>query len=299
MNEISGVLILDKPCGFTSHDAVNKIRRLYDTKKVGHTGTLDPMATGVLVMLIGRAAKAAEYLVSDDKKYIAGLLLGEKYDTGDITGKLVYKSEEIPPENRVESVIQSFVGESFQLPPMYSAVKIGGKKLVDLARKGIEVERKPRKIEIFSLGAHRENERSYTLDIHCSKGTYIRTLCEDIGEKLGCGAAMSSLRRISSGNFEIAKSHTLEELENMDFSSRAGLLLDTESLFSELPKVKLSDFYARLCASGQEIYLNKINIDLCLSQRVRIYDKNGFFALGEVREFTCGRAIKPIKQFVI
>lgn len=299
MCEISGVLLLDKPKGFTSHDAVNKIRRLYNTKKVGHTGTLDPMATGLLVILIGRAAKAAEYLVSDDKKYEAGLRLGEVYDTGDISGELLSKSDDIPSEPEVLRVIKNFAGKSKQIPPMYSAIKIGGKKLVDLARRGISVEREPRNIEIFSIDALMINEREYNLRLHCSKGTYVRTLCEDIGEKLDCGAAMSSLRRIASGNFDISEAYTIEALEKMSYEQRAGLLMPTESLFSDLSEVRLCDFYSKLCHSGQEIYQHKIKTHFDLGERVRIYDKDGFFALGEVSEFENGTAIKPIKQFVI
>ena len=298
MTEPSGVLIIDKPTDMTSHDVVNIMRKLYNTKKVGHTGTLDPMATGLLVVLIGRAAKAAEYLVSDEKKYEAGLLLGVKYDTGDITGTVIEESDTIPEKVRVLEVIDSFIGKDQQIPPMYSALKVDGQKLVNLARKGKTVERKPRDIEIFSIEAD-GNERDYTLKVHCSKGTYMRTLCEDIGEKLGCPATMSSLRRFASGNFELTKGYTIDELRDMEYEDRVKLLLPTESLFGELPVVALDGFFLKLFRSGQEIYQKKIRTHFPTGQRVRVYDEKGFFALGEVMEYEDGSAIKSIKQFVL
>ena len=296
MDEVSGVLILDKPTDMTSHDAVNIMRRLYNTKKVGHTGTLDPMATGVLVILIGRAAKAAEYLVSDEKKYEAGLKLGVITDTGDTTGNILSRSSDIPDEDAVVSTAKSFVGRSSQIPPMYSALKVDGRKLVNLARKGITVERKPRDIEIYSLECVPMGDE-YLLSVHCSKGTYMRTLCEDIGAKLGCGGTMSSLRRIASGGFDIKNSYTIEQVEACE--DRASLLLPIESLFEELPIVKLPPFFTKLARSGQEIYQKKISASYEVGTRVRMYDHNGFFALGEVREFPDGTAIKSIKQFVL
>lgn len=298
MSEPSGVLIIDKPADMTSHDAVNIMRKLYNTKKVGHTGTLDPMATGLLVILIGRAAKAAEYLVSDEKKYEAGLLLGVKYDTGDITGAVIEESDNIPDNERVFEAISSFVGKSQQIPPMYSALKVDGQKLVNLARKGKTVERKPRDIEIYSIDAEGDG-REYKLRVHCSKGTYMRTLCEDIGEKLGCPATMSSLRRFASGNFELTKGYTVDELRDMEYEDRIKLLLPTESLFEELPVVTLTGFFLKLFRSGQEIYQKKIRTSYPVGQRVRVYNENGFFALGEVMEYEDGSAIKSIKQFVL
>ncbi len=297
MNEISGVLILDKPTDMTSHDAVNIMRRMYNTKKVGHTGTLDPMATGVLVILIGRAAKAAEYLVSDEKGYIAGLRLGMTTDTGDITGKVLSQCGDLPPREEVFEAAESFVGRSSQIPPMYSALKVEGRKLVDLARKGITVERKPREIEIYSLDCEYVSDEEYTLSVRCSKGTYMRTLCEDIGAKLGCGGTMSSLRRTFSGGFSIENSYTIEEVEKC--KDRASLLLPVESLFEELPVVALPAFFQGLAKTGQEIYQKKISASFEVGERVRLYDSQGFFALGEVREYPDGTAIKAIKQFVL
>ncbi|MBE6573165.1 MAG: tRNA pseudouridine(55) synthase TruB [Ruminococcaceae bacterium] len=298
MKECSGVLIVDKPMDMTSHDAVNIMRKLYNTKKVGHTGTLDPMATGLLVILIGRAAKAAEYLVSDEKKYEAGLLLGKKYDTGDITGSIIEESRDIPERESVLSCIASFEGKGQQIPPMYSALKVDGQKLVNLARRGIEVERKPRDIEIYSIEAEGQGSE-YRLSVHCSKGTYIRTLCEDIGEKLGCPSTMSSLRRTASGGFDISGSYTIDALREMDEETKEKILLPIESLFEELPVVKLPEFFVKLSRSGQQIYQKKIGCKYDLGQRVRLYDNNGFYGLGEVTDYPDGSAIKTIKQFVL
>ena len=298
-NDINGVIIVNKHAGVTSHDIVAKIRRLYGTKKVGHTGTLDPMATGVLPILIGRAAKAAEYLVSDSKRYVAEIKLGIETDTEDITGKILKTSDTLPGKTEFFRVCKEFVGEIYQTPPMYSALKVGGKKLVDLAREGKEVERTPRKIEIKSILPEEVSEKEgiYTLDVECSKGTYIRTLCADIGKKLGCGAAMSSLERTRSGSFDINNAYTICELENMTPEQRASIVRPVETLFSSLPAVTLDDFYARLCRSGCEIYQYKIKTAYPVDEFLRICDKNGFFALGKVREYESGSAIKAVKIF--
>ena len=180
---------------------------------------------------------------------------------------------------------------------MYSALKVGGKKLCDLAREGITVEREPRQVTIHSLTAERISEREYTLDVHCSKGTYIRTLCADIGARLGSGGCMKTLCRASASGFSLADAHTLAELENMTEAEREGCIFPVEYIFRALPEVKLPVFFARLAHSGLEIYLKKINLDLPLGARVRLSDEQGFFALGEVRKFEQGSAIKPIRQF--
>lgn len=301
-NNVSGVLIVNKPAGITSHDVVRRIRKLYNTKKVGHTGTLDPIAEGVLCVLVGRAAKAAEYLVSDDKEYIAGLKLGITTDTEDITGNIIQKFEgKLPDFNDLQSVLGSFLGEIKQVPPMYSAIKVQGKKLYEYARENIEVERQPRKITIYDIKADIIDEKNgeYSLTVRCSKGTYIRTLCADIGKNLGCGGVMSSLLRTKSGTFSLKDAITLDELEKMSETEKINMLKPTESLFSNLPKVVLSDFFAFLCRTGNEIYQHKIKTNFDTFTKVALYDKDGFFALGEVREFEGGSAIKPIKQFKI
>lgn len=299
MAELSGVLLVDKPSKITSHDVVCKIRRLYNTKKVGHTGTLDPLATGVLVVLIGRAAKAAEYLVSDSKEYTAGIKFGITTDTEDITGKVLSECSITPSEVEVGETLQKFIGNIEQVPPMYSALKVGGKKLVDLARKNITIERESRPIHIDYIEYEKIAENEYTLKVGCSKGTYIRTLCADIGNSLGCGAVMSSLRRTRSGNFKLSEAYTLEALGNMSEDERYSCLIPTESLFAELDAVKLPEFYERLCRNGAEIYQNKIKTDCKVGEKLRILGKNGFFALGEVREYENGSAVKAIKLFDI
>ena len=300
VSEPSGVLIVNKHEGVTSHDIVFKIRRLFSTKKVGHTGTLDPMATGVLVVLIGRAAKAAEYLVSDRKRYSAKLKLGITTDTEDTTGEILTKSEEIPTADEVIAAAESFLGEYDQIPPMYSALKVGGKKLCDLARQGVTVEREARRITIHAIKCEPTEERDvFALDVTCSSGTYIRTLCADIGKKLGCGGAMASLERTETGGFSIAQAKSIADLEAMSEEERVSLLIPTESLFMTLPEVKLPEFYEKLSRSGCEIYQKKIGTHHAVGERVRLSGKGGFFALGEVREYESGTAIKSIKLFDI
>ena len=298
--EPCGVLLIDKPAGLTSHDVVGRVRRLYNTRRVGHTGTLDPMATGVLVVLVGRAAKAAEYLGADKKTYDAVLRLGITTDTEDVTGQILTTSGDIPEKERVLEVAKSFVGDILQVPPMYSALKVGGKKLVDLARRGVEVERAARPITVHELKCEALESGDYSLSVTCSAGTYIRTLCADIGKALGCGGAMAALRRVAVSHFTLSECRTLEELENMSAEAREGALIPIEALFAELDAVKMPAFYEKLCRSGCEIYQKKLGTVLENGTRVRICDEQGqFFALGEVREFEDGSAIKPIKQFDI
>ena len=209
IGEPDGVLIVDKHAGVTSHDIVGKVRRLYGTKKVGHTGTLDPMATGILVVLIGRAAKASENLTYDRKRYLATLRLGITTDTEDTSGTVLTQTDCIPDFPALEAVLTEFRGTVMQIPPMYSELKQDGQKLVDLARRGITVERQARKIRIFRLDATQtDSSADFALDVTCSGGTYIRTLCADIGARLGCGGVMASLRRMSVGHFMLSQAHT-------------------------------------------------------------------------------------------
>ncbi len=298
--EFCGILPIDKPQGITSHDAVNAVRRIYGTKKVGHTGTLDPMATGVLVMLIGRAAKAADFVSGGIKKYRAGLRLGLTTDTEDTTGEPLTTSESIPSEAEVRAVIPNFVGNILQCPPMYSALKVGGQRLVDLARRGITVEREKREITVYSIDVTATNSPcEYILDVVCSKGTYIRTLCADIGEALGCGGAMCSLVRTENSGFALDLAISLDSLKELSGQKEAlsALLRPTESVFADCPKVVLSDFFSKLAHSGLEIYQHKIKTEYKIGTRIRLCDKNGFFAVGEVCDYMDGSAIKPIKQF--
>ena len=298
--EPSGILAIDKPAGLTSHDVVGKVRRLFNTRRVGHTGTLDPMATGVLLVLVGRAAKAAEYLVSDSKVYRATLRLGITTDTEDTTGETLTVSEDIPSPDRVAEVVASFLGTIKQVPPMYSALKVGGQKLVDLARRGIEVEREAREITIHRITCEPIDEKNYALEVACSSGTYIRTLCADIGKKLGCGGAMAALCRTEAGGFSLSQCHTVEELEAQSADDRLAALLPTESLFASLPALNLPAFYERLSRNGCEIYLKKLGISHPVGTRLRVCSAKGdFFALGEVREYPDGAAVKIIKLFDI
>ena len=299
LNEPSGVLIVDKHTGVTSHDIVGKVRRLFNTRRVGHTGTLDPDASGVLVVLIGRAAKAAEYLTADTKRYSATLRLGMTTDTEDASGEVLTTCEDIPDSRKVLDTCRQFVGDIKQIPPMYSALKRNGQKLCDLARQGITVEREARDVTVFELlCTPTDIPTDYRLDVFCSSGTYIRTLCADIGAALGCGGIMAELRRTEAGGFPIDKALTVARLEEMSYDERLGCLIPTESLFAELPAVRLSEFFEKLCRGGCEIYQKKIRTDYPIGSRVRLCDANGaFFALGEVAEYENGSAIKAIKTF--
>ncbi|MBO5024090.1 MAG: tRNA pseudouridine(55) synthase TruB [Clostridia bacterium] len=292
--EICGVLPVNKPAGMTSHDVVYKIRKLYGTKKVGHTGTLDPDARGLLIILIGRAAKAAEFVVAGKKFYRARLRLGITTDTEDTSGTVLTECESIPDKSAVLAAAEKFKGEIMQVPPMYSALKVNGQKLCDLARKGITVEREPRTVTVYSLEIDGDG-RDYTLDVCCSAGTYIRTLCADIGAELGCGGAMSSLFRTQTGGFDISQAHTLNELAEMSQEERDALLIPTESLFSELPKVSLAAFYERLAKNGAEIYQKKVSTKFPIDTLLRVHGKDGFFGIGKVLEYENGSAIKIIK----
>lgn len=296
-----GVLIVNKHAGVTSHDIVGMVRRLYGTRAVGHAGTLDPMATGVLVVLLGRAAKATEYLSGGDKRYIATLRLGLTTDTQDTTGAVLTSTDHIPNEDALQAALPSFRGEIMQMPPMYSALKVGGQKLVDLARQGVTVERQARPVTVHALTATPTDiSTDYTLDVTCSGGTYIRTLCEDIGNALGSGGAMASLCRASACGFSLDESVTIEQLEAMDREERLSLLRPTESLFAQHPSLTLPSFYDRLIGSGCAVALTKLRVVHPLGTRVRLYHPDGrFFALGEVISTDEGLALKSIKTFVL
>lgn len=207
---------MDKPEGFTSFDVVAKLRGIMHIRKIGHTGTLDPIATGVLVVCVGSATKAVSRLTAEDKVYEAGVLFGKKYDTGDITGKLIQTSDKVITSDEYEKAFEQFTGDILQIPPMYSAKKVNGKKLYEYAREGIEVEREPEQINIFSIELLSFDYPHAVIRIHCSKGTYIRTLIEDIAESLGTVATMESLRRMRNGQFSIEDAVTFEDLEAAD-----------------------------------------------------------------------------------
>ena len=297
--EFSGILLIHKPQGMTSHDVVNKVRRLYNTKRVGHAGTLDPMATGVLVVLVGRAAKACEYISSDVKSYKATLRLGLTTDTEDITGKVLTESGDVPSADEVKSACSGFVGRIRQIPPMYSALKVNGQKLYDLARQGIVIEREAREITVHSIDCRPTDVATdYVLTVTCSGGTYIRTLCADIGAKLGCGGVMATLERMEACGIELCECKTLDEIAEMSDDERLGLLIPTERLFSDIESVKLPAFFAKLFRDGCPVYQKKIRTSYEVGTRVRVCDENGkFFALGEVVEREEGSAVKSIKIF--
>lgn len=296
---VSGVLIINKHEGVTSHKIISSCRKLYDTRQVGHTGTLDPMATGVLPVLIGRAVKASDYLMMHDKEYVAEMKLGLTTDTEDITGEVLTRCENIPDEETVLEACRSFVGKIMQVPPMYSAIKVGGRKLVDIAREGGEVEREAREVEIYSLDAEKVSEDTYRMRVACSKGTYIRTLCADIGAKLGCGAVMSSLVRTRTGNFTLEDAVTVDELDNMTFEERLALPQPVESLFTELQKINLVDYYAKLVRGGANIFQKKVKANVAEGELVRLCTRGVFIALGRGAVVDGIPVIRPEKLFVL
>ena len=293
----NGVILINKDAGLSSQAVVTRVKRLFSEGKAGHTGTLDPMATGVLPVLLGRGVKASEYMLSSDKRYRAVMLLGVETDTEDVSGNVLRESDDIPAEAEVISAVNSMLGESEQIPPMYSALKVGGKKLCDLAREGITIEREARKIFVEKIEAKKLSAREYEIEVFCSKGTYIRTLIADIGKKLSCGAAMKALTRIYAAGFSLSECYTLAELEGMTEQMRDSLIIPIENIFTDYRKITLPPFFARLARCGVEIYEKKLGMSLSIGERVKLFDEKGFFAIGEVRSFDGGVAIKPIKQF--
>lgn len=284
----SGVIILDKPEGKTSHDMVYFIRRLLGIKKVGHTGTLDPDATGVLPICIGSATKASDMLIESDKGYVAKFVLGKTTDTEDISGKVLTECAVNLTKNEIEQAIYSFIGSYDQIPPMYSAIKKDGKKLYELARKGISVEREKRHItihdiKILSIGDEIE------IEVLASKGTYIRTLCADIGKALNVGACMTKLRRIKTGPFNIADSYTQDELIRMYENGEIdNAIIEVDKLFTSYPKIKLTQNQTRSVKNGVIMTYHKSD------GLYRVYDdSNEFICIGAVTD----EKIKVEKSF--
>ena len=276
---MNGVVIVDKPKGKTSHDVVAALRRVYKTRRVGHTGTLDPLADGVLPVCVGNATKAADMLTSADKSYTAVLELGKRTDTLDIEGSLLEQRPVDVTEEEIRAVIGEFKGEQYQLPPMYSAIKQNGRKLYELAREGKEVERTPRKINIYSLDIRKIELPYIKIDVRCSKGTYIRSLCDDIGRRLGCGAVMTELRRTEAAGFKISQAYTLEQLNEMEEPEAA--LMPTDSLFAQLPQIRLNEKQERSIINGVRMTWR----GGAEGQRYRLYGANGsFLCVSEIRE---------------
>lgn len=292
MDTKSGIVLLEKEAGMTSHTAVRRLARLFGVEKAGHTGTLDPMATGVLPVLIGRGVKASEYLTEGDKHYIATLRLGLTTDTEDITGTTLRVSDRLPDETEVLAALHAFRGEILQTPPMYSALKVGGHKLMDLARRGVTVEREPRPITVHRLTAEKLSESDYRLDVVCSKGTYIRTLCADIGAALGVGGVMASLCRAEAAGFPLSACHTLAAYEAMTEEERNAAVIPTEALFTCLPALYFPPFFARLAENGQRVDEKKLGASYPEKTRLRLVDDAGFFAIGEITPEGSVRVLK-------
>lgn len=247
---MTGILIVDKPAGWTSHDVVAKLRRILGEKRIGHAGTLDPMATGVLPVFVGRATRAVEFMENADKEYLASLRLGLVTDTQDTSGTILEKRPVMCGRDDVAAALGGFRGETEQLPPMYSAIKINGKKLYEYARKGKEVERKPRRITISSLELEGERDGDFLLRVTCSKGTYIRVLCADIGERLGCGGAMSALTRTRVGAYRLEDAHALDDIINAGREGAESMMLGLESMFMEYPAAVADAENERRCRNG-------------------------------------------------
>ncbi len=258
---ISGILLLDKPIGMTSNAALQRVKRLFNANKAGHTGSLDPMASGLLPLCLGEATKVSGFLLDSDKHYTGTAKLGERTDSGDADGVVVQtRPVESYSETQIVEIFSQFTGEISQIPPMHSAIKVDGQPLYKLAHQGIEIERKPRQVEIFSLSLLAQREHELDIDVHCSKGTYIRTLLQDIGEQLGCGAHLNVLRRTGAGPFDIENSITLAELEQLaeeGFADMDARLLPMESALIDWPQVKLTEDSTHYLRQGQAVQVAK------------------------------------------
>lgn len=285
----NGIIVIDKGQGWTSMDVCAKLRGIFHEKRIGHAGTLDPMATGVLPVFIGRATRAVEFAGESDKEYVAGLQLGMTTNTQDTAGEVLERREVTADPAQVAQVLERFLGDILQVPPMYSAIKIEGKKLYELARKGKEVERPARPVTIHSLTLEEQTSQdSYILRVRCSKGTYVRTLCHDIGQALGCGGCMSSLRRTMAAGFTLEDAVTLEQVQQADDPSIFVRPLDT--YFSNYEKLTVPPWAEKKIRNG---------MTLALSQPVacdtyRVYGEQGeFLALCQVD----GEKLSTIKSF--
>ena len=245
---MNGIVIVDKPSGWTSQDVTARLRRVFDTRRIGHGGTLDPMATGVLPVFVGRATRGVEFFEHAEKTYEALLLPGLTTDTEDVTGTVLQKREVSLTEQDVEAVLPRFRGEILQVPPMYSALKVNGQKLCDLARKGKEIARQPRPITIHELEFLGFQEGMVKLRVRCSKGTYVRTLCKDIGEALGCGGCMAALRRTAAGSYDLSQAVALQTL--LDTQEPERYLRPVDTLFSRYPAVTLTPNQETRCRNG-------------------------------------------------
>ncbi len=286
---MNGIVVVKKEQDWTSHDVVAKLRGILRERRIGHGGTLDPMATGVLPVFVGRATRAVEFCENAEKEYIAGLRLGMVTDTQDVTGNVISTCDKIADKQAILSVLSEFRGKQLQIPPMYSAVKINGQKMYDLARNGVTVERKPREIEIKELELLDENGE-YKLRVVCSKGTYVRTLCHDIGEKLGCGGVMSSLSRVRAGGYNISEALTLQEISAFtEKGETEKFLRPVDSLFKAFPQVTVDSERKRRCLNG-----NDFSVPDKKDGQYRVYDEDGgFLMLGKMEN----GMMKTVKSF--
>lgn len=280
----NGIILVDKPADWTSHDVVAKLRGILHERRVGHSGTLDPMATGLLTVFVGRATRAVQFAETHNKRYVASLRCGYSTDTQDTSGRVTAQTGISPTEAELTDVLPEFTGEISQIPPMYSAIKVSGKKLYELARKGETVERKPRTVNISELRLVGHDGDDFVLSVSCSKGTYIRTLCNDIGERLGCLACMSALRRTNAGPFDVREAHTLSEISE----DPERYIIPVDSLFSEHPAIGFSAAQTAKLKCG-----NILNVS-AKNGTYRVYAENGdFLALANV---STGK-LKTIKSF--
>ena len=283
---MNGIVIVDKPQDWTSQDVTARLRRVFNTRRIGHGGTLDPMATGVLPVFVGRATRGVEFFEHAEKTYEATLLLGTSTDTEDISGTVLQQKEVHISETEFLSILPQFRGKIMQIPPMYSALKINGQKLVDLARKGKTVERQPREIEIFQLDCVEFSQNTARLRVRCSKGTYIRTLCKDIGDALGCGGCMAALRRVQAGEYTIGESVPLQEL--LECTDPEKYLRPVDSMFRCHPAVTLSPKQEKSCRNGAPF---SISLE---AGTYRCYGKKGeFLSLSKVE----GGIMSTVKSF--
>jgi len=277
---INGILLLDKRKGVSSNRALQEVRRLFNANKAGHTGSLDPLATGLLPLCFGEATKVSALMLDDDKTYQVTIQLGLRTDTGDMEGAIIeqFKVPELT-KDKIETCLQHFKGDIEQIPPMYSALKHQGKKLYELAREGKVIERKARKITLFKLQLLNFTANTLDLEVRCSKGTYIRSLAEDIGQFLGCGGTVAALRRIQSGIFTLDNAWTMDTLQNMDLSRLENCLLAVDQPLGHLPTLQLSPQQADWVKQGRVI-----NFDSELSKQTisRLYSKGLFLGLGEI-----------------
>lgn len=295
-----GMINVYKEKGFTSHDVVAKLRGICKQKKIGHTGTLDPDAVGVLPVCLGCATRLCDMLTEKDKEYVAVLRLGVTTDTQDITGKVLAEKEVTVSVEKIREVISSFEGEQLQIPPMYSALKVNGKKLYELAREGKEIERKARPIVVHEIEILSENMPEFTIRVKCSKGTYIRTICHDIGQKLSCGGAMVSLKRTKVGNFGIEDSYTLSRIEDMAKEGRlCEILLPVEKVFEKLPEIRVKEEVMKALLNGNQLRREdflSLSEEALKAEEVRVYGSDGRFygvyGYQEGRKLFC-----PIKMF--